>query len=509
MPEQHPGHSAGIAAQPTSGSAQETPLVPLELVAAIMRYLGPEDLRKMAAACRQYKAAAYQHAGLTIRIQREAILPPDEDAVQRMAACRDIVRHALKHELRLELDIRCYVAPALGPSPPGTTAAVLQWVGDMCTSISEGLAVLVSLTLVVPDVFRATLDAAMRHPAPHLRVYSLSATMGPGQEVGHPVPLAVFNGSAPKLDRVVLHDALLGNVAIPAFETARSIELEYAASAPAVDVSTAFPAARQLEFVCYVCGPDEDATLCFNLHGLAIDKLTAFDDLPYVIFDYIDPPEVVHQIPVVVHNTFFPFWCPTFWPTVPGDLSMRIVDQRASGIHTLVTIVTAAHHYTRAFEMRDILGGADDSPLLQLGFLAARFAYLRIDSIYLEDLFAFAGDLPALRRLQIDIPGTSSSPNRLCARQTSVRSPCPILKDVVIFAMDRHIQISCDETGFLAKALGLDTHPAPHAVLTLVGVDLTVGKSPSLLPSTFPTVVYRQFTGRGTSDDQEAGLWDY
>lgn len=476
--------------------------------------MATKDLRNMAAACRQYRSTAYQQGGLYIYVGEAASLPPSQHSVQRMARCRDIVRHVVQHGLRVELGFHCQhfdMNPLVALMPRYATAPERRWVADMLASISDALPVLVKLTVAVPEHLRAQLDAALRHPAPHLRMCTLSAIFDIRLRCAPPPPANIFGGSAPKLDKVELDGILPGNVAIPAFTAVRSVVLVYPCFAPRIHIATAFPAVRHLELArgrIY-----EEPRFRFDLRGLALHKLTICDILEYPILRQIEPPAAEYQIPIVVQDSSSPDWCRDFWPTVPGHLSMRIrvVGEEDDAENTLVTLVSAGRDYTRVFQTADEWGDDDDSQdengsrVSGLEFLSARFAYIRLDRKYLKTILKFTDGFPVLRRLQIDVFDDSGV---FRMEQDSVCSPCPILEDLVVFAMDQRIRIRCDEISVAAKVLGLENRWPSHAVLTLEGVDFADGENPSILASVFPRIIFAPFSGRWTSNDQESGFWE-
>ncbi|EJD39233.1 hypothetical protein AURDEDRAFT_171622 [Auricularia subglabra TFB-10046 SS5] len=503
MAELHEGQSAEPHLQVTLYPVRTTPLLPVELVAAIMRSLARKDLRNMAACCRQYKATAYQHAGLSLFVLLKTTLPPDQNSAQRIAACCDILRHALKYDLRLDLRLHFSLDDELG-----TGSAAMEYIGDLCASISEALPVLVALTIAAPDALREMLDPSLQRPAPYLRTLSVLAHLNYGVYPGCPGPATIFAGSAPKLHSVELNRVLPGDLAIPAFAAVRNLQLTYDHIAPLISISPAFPAVRELKVI---CAPEDNRkpTLRYNLDGLALDKLVVFDDVDFSTLDRIEPLAVLHRIPVVVHDTFFPDWWPSFWPTVPGHLSMRIADRSAIWIDTLVTIVTEGRVYMRVFEIWETHGGPENSSLRDLGLLAARFAYIRLDYQYLEDMFTLVDGFPALRRLQIDVRDNDDWIRDIFPEEESDITLCPVLEDLVIFAMQVNIQVRSDDITPLAEVLGLHDRETAHAVLTLVGVNFADGEDPAAVAFAFPRIVSRPFTGRGSPDDLESGFWEY
>ncbi|EJD41693.1 hypothetical protein AURDEDRAFT_126994 [Auricularia subglabra TFB-10046 SS5] len=344
--------------------------LPIELVVDIMKYLPPPDLRRTAGACRQYKAVAYHDAGLYISTSIHVLSLEPVALSKRLVQFSALVAHAVRHELRLRLNLHCEIYERFGRS--WEAFCELPPLEDLFATITVALPVLVDVTFRAPDFFRKKLYPHLCVPAPQLRrlIFFRGSMDGDMDAYACPIPVSLFAGLAPKLSHIELHHVVPSELPIPAFENARSLIVFYKLTTPNIRFARAFPSLIRLG-VSFKNQTVHKSVPHFDFRGLELRHLTVYDDLDCRLFPEIESALALRDIPFVRHNSRAPDWCVSSWDAIPGAVRARVHND--GGIVTLVTLVAEAPRRRRQYDFGN-WERYDGTPLNELAFLAPRLS---------------------------------------------------------------------------------------------------------------------------------------
>ncbi|EJD44257.1 hypothetical protein AURDEDRAFT_166643 [Auricularia subglabra TFB-10046 SS5] len=499
--------------------------LPDELILAILEWLSPDELWTSARVSRLFYAQVW-HAGLII--ERYIMWMPGPGYASQLDVFKEVLEHVKKKNLRLGLCISSYFpGEHLAIYRSGIYEASRDTANAIMPVITAALPFLVRLTVRLPDHFRPQLDAALRFPAPRLRMLELDRTLRDG--VSPPIPSDLFAGSAPQLRTVACAAGMLSEDPVAAFRGVTRVVLSYMYKLPPIAIRLSFPLVKWLHLAFLAADGDGAPPDQFDLSGLALDSLVIRDCGGAIVLDAVERSTDLSVIPHVHVITNTLRWTELLWIKDAAMLSLRLYVCPEDGDDICVMVTPEHRRWHRLYRLAPWITD-EPVPIAGLPGLASRLTYLRVDAALLRALLTLAVSFLALRDIHIDVRSAEAADHLVLGppdygmysrvqsfdpqtphNAVRIWSPCPVLEEITLFAWDAVIEdADSRRVAFLFRALGqLERPKTERAALALVGVQFEKPVARDLLRQTVSQIRRYAFAGRGSHEDSDDGLWDH
>ncbi|EJD45286.1 hypothetical protein AURDEDRAFT_165500 [Auricularia subglabra TFB-10046 SS5] len=503
---------------------QKTAL-PVELVLGILERLSLNELWTTARVSREFYSLSWR-AGLFIH--RNINWTTDYCYVPRLEVFKEVLEHAKQKDLRLSLSIWSFFP---GEYVLRCRASIYQTIrqsaDEIIPVITAALPFLVRLSIRLPDYFRPQLDAALRHPAPRLRMLELARTLY--DEPSPPLPCDLFAGLAPNLRMVTCSGVALSDEPVAVFGAVTHVALSYENRFPPVPIRLQFPHVTSLHLGFLVVDDDAVPPGRFDLVGIALHSLVIQDCDGPLLLDTVQRSIDLSTIAAVHVIADTISWTESLWTNDPAMASMRICVCPDAGDDIYVMVTPEHRRWQRLYRLI-VWATNEPLPIAGLPNISNRLTYLRIDAALLRAFLALALPFLALRDLHIDVWSADAADDLVLAppdygvywrvqsfepetphNTVRIWAACPALEEITLFAFDAPIKnADSRRVAFLSRALGQLERPKTERVaLALVGVQFEKPVARVLLDQTVSKICKFAFAGGGSLEDHDDGLWDH